>query len=133
MRDDNLLNISSIETYFNEILDGDLSENVYPSTLPSTIPDSWKDMVVISCDTSLTDYNAYASGGVNIYLYAKPLSNGKKNVAVMSKMEKRLNEIIKEQVSSNSRYRIHRSENREDYDAVRNLHVNIVRIWVLII
>lgn len=132
MRDNNLLNISSIETYFNEILDGDLSENVYPSTLPSTIPDSWKDMVVISCDTSLTDYNAYASGGVNIYLYAKPLSNGKKNVAVMSKMEKRLNEIIKEQALSNSRYKIHRLETREDYDSNRNLHVNIVRIFTLI-
>lgn len=133
MRDENLLNISSIETFYNEILDNDISQNVFPGTLPSTINDSWKDMAVVSCNTAIRDYNAYASGIVDVYLYAKPLSNGAKNVTVMSKMEKRLNEIIKEQAGLNPHYKIHREETRTDYDATRNLHVNIVRIFTLII
>lgn len=125
-------NISAIETFYNAILDGDISENVFPSTLPPKI-DSMNDMVVISCDTGINNYNAYAGGYVELWLYARPMSSGKKNVALMSKMEKRLNEIIQEQKSKNSHYCITREETRTDYDAVRNLHVNITRIYTLII
>lgn len=124
-------NISAVETFYNAILDGDISENVFPSTLPPKI-DSMNDMVVISCDTGINNYNAYAGGYVELWLYAKPMSSGKKNVALMSKMEKRLNEIIKEQAGKNPHYTITRDESRTDYDSARNLHVNIVRIYTLI-
>lgn len=133
MRDINALNISAVESFYNSILDGDISENVYPSTLPSSIPDSWQDMAIISCDTGISNNNAYGSAYVEIWLYAKPMSNGKKNVAVMNKMEKRLNEIIKEQQLKNKFYRIRRDESRTDYDSNRNLHVNIIRIYTLIL
>lgn len=133
MRDINSLNISAIESFYNSILDGDISENVYPSTLPSTIPSTWQDMAVISCDTGISNNNAYGSGYVEVWLYAKPMSSGKKNVAVMSKMEKRLNEIIKEQQLKSSTYRLRRDESRTDYDSARNLHVNIIRIYTLIL
>lgn len=129
----NEANISAVETFYNAILDGDISDNVYPSTLPAKIPDSWSDMAVISCDTGISNYNAYAAGYVEVWLYAKPMSSGKKNVSVMSKMEKRLNEIIKEYTNKDPHYKITRDEGRTDYDATRNLHVNIIRIYTLII
>ena len=50
--------ISSIETFYNSILDGDISENVYPSTLPPNRPDDWKDMAVISCDNGIKNKGA---------------------------------------------------------------------------
>lgn len=132
MIDINALNISAVETFYNSILDGNISENVYPSTLPSSIPDSWQDMAVISCDTGISNNNAYGSAYVEVWLYAKPMTTGKKNVAVMNKMEKKLNEIIREQQLKNKKYRIRRDESRTDYDSNRNLHVNIIRIYTLI-
>lgn len=125
--------ISSIETFYNSILDGDISENVYPSTLPPNRPDNWKDMAVISCDNGIKNKGAVNEGYVEIWLYAKPMANGKKNVAVMSRMENRLDEIIQEQQETNLHYRLFREETRTDYDSTKNMHVNIVRIHTTII
>ena len=54
--------ISSIETFYNSILDGDISENVYPSTLPPNRPEDWKDMAVISCDNGIKNKGAVNEG-----------------------------------------------------------------------
>lgn len=126
-------NISAIETFYDAILTGNISKNVFPATPPQTVPDSWKEMIVISCDTGISDYNAYAAGYVELWFYVKPMPSGKKNVAVMDSMEKKLDAIISETVQTNDHYRLTKSETRTDYDSVRNMHINIIRIYTLII
>lgn len=92
--DKNLLNISTIETFFNELLDEKVSSNTFFTTVPTNIDTTWSDLVVIDCANSIQDLNAYGVGTVLVWLYAKPFSNGRKNVAVMSKLEKALNEAL---------------------------------------
>lgn len=129
MNKDNL-NISKIETYLNSIIDNVVSENTYVGTLPDTIQTGWTDMCLIDAGTAINDLDAYGSGVVHILLYAKPLSDGSKNVSGMSKMETRLNEVIR---SANSRtYQINRRNTYTDYDAERKWHCNIVELNITI-
>ena len=88
------LNISKIETYLHSIIDNVVSNNTYVGTLPDTIQSSWNDMCLIDVSSTITDFDSYGSGIVHILLYARPLLSGAKNVAVMSTLEKRLNEVI---------------------------------------
>lgn len=129
MNKDNL-NISKIETYLNSIIDNVVSENTYVGTLPDTIQTGWTDMCLIDAGTAINDLDAYGRGIVHILLYAKPLSDGSKNVSGMSKMETRLNEVIR---SANSRtYQINRRNTYTDYDAERKWHCNIVELNITI-
>lgn len=129
MNKDNL-NISKIETYLNSIIDNVVSENTYVGTLPDTIQTGWTNMCLIDAGTAINDLDAYGRGIVHILLYAKPLSDGSKNVSGMSKMETRLNEVIR---SANSRtYQINRRNTYTDYDAERKWHCNIVELNITI-
>lgn len=129
MNKDNL-NISKIETYLDSIIDNVVSENTYVGTLPDTIQTGWTDMCLIDAGTAINDLDAYGRGIVHILLYAKPLSDGSKNVSEMSKMETRLNQVIR---SANSRtYQINRRNTYTDYDAERKWHCNIVELNITI-
>lgn len=127
----NLMNISNIETYLNSLIDGKISENSFPSDLPTTIDSTWNDMVVFTIPTQIKDMGGYGQGTILIFLYAKPMKNGKKNVTTMSSLEKKLNDVL---LSMNDKhYRISRRGIYEDYDEARNLHCNIVELNLLII
>ena len=93
MNKDNL-NISKIETYLAGIIDNVVSDNTYAGSLPTTINAAWSDMVLIDCANAITDMEAYGKGVVLVWLYAKPRTDGTKNVALMSKLEKKLNDVI---------------------------------------
>lgn len=129
MNRDNI-NISKIETYLNSIIDNVVSNNTYAGTLPDTIQSDWSDMVLIDCDTSIQDLDAYGSGVVLIWLYAKPRGDGAKNTALMSQLERKLNEVIEN--ANDSTYRISRRNTYSDYDADRKWHCNIVELNILI-
>lgn len=129
--DKDLLNISAIETFFNALLDKKVSSNTFFTTLPTTINSDWEDMVVIDCANAIQDLNAYGTGTVLIYLYARPFTSGRKNVAMMSKMEKALNVAIKENTSPS--YKIVREGSFADFDSDAKMHCNIVEIQLLII
>lgn len=129
--DKDLMNISKIETFFNTLLDNKVSENTFFTELPPTISSSWKDMVVVDCGDSITDMDGYGKGTVMIFLYAKPLSNGAKNVSVLSSMEKKLNECIKNNTSKT--YIVNRGKTYTDYDEERNLHCNVVVLNLTIV
>lgn len=129
--DKNLMNISKIETFFNQLLDEKVSSNTFFTDLPSTIKREWTDMVVVDCSTALSDMQAYMSGIVNVFLYAKPMSTGSKNVAKLSDMEKKLNECIAS--NTDAHYKISRSASYTDYDENRNLHCNIVQIQLIVL
>lgn len=129
MNKDNI-NISKIETYLNSIIDNKVSENTYAGTLPDTIKSEWSDMVLIDCDTAIQDLEAYGRGVVLIWLYAKPRGDGAKNTALMSQLERKLNEVIEN--ANDSTYRISRRNTYSDYDSDRKWHCNIVELNILI-
>lgn len=129
--DKDVLNISAIETFFNELLDDKVSYNTFFTTPPTNIDDSWSDMVVVDCANSIRDLNAYGVGTVLVWLYAKPMINGRKNVAVMSKLEKALNVALENNKSPN--YAVSRRGSFADFDNDAKMHCNIIEVQLLIV
>ena len=128
--DKNTLNISKIETYLYSIIDNVVSDNTYVGIPPETINDSWTDMCTITVGPNIRDYDAYGNGVVLVWLYARPLANGAKNVAKMSELETKLNKVIKD--ARHSSYRINRRATYSDYDSLRKWHCNIVELNITI-
>lgn len=112
-------------------MDGIVSEHTYAGTLPDTINSTWEDMCLIDCGNKLHDLDAYGQGTILIWLYARPRSNGTKNVTTMAKLEDNLNYVIKN--ASNKDYAINRGNTYTDYDATRQWHCNIVELNILIV
>lgn len=127
----NSINVSEIETYLHSIIDNVVSNNTYAGTLPDTIQSSWDDMCLIDVGNAISDLDAYGKGNVLIFLYARPLLSGAKNVALMSQLEERLNEVIKN--SRHEHYMLNRRETYTDYDATRKWHCNIIALNLLIV
>ena len=127
----NNINISKIETYLHSIMDNVVSDNTYVGTPPETIKEAWQDMCVIDVGGSISDNDAYGKGVVLVWLYARPLANGAKNVAKMSEMEIKLNEVI--EFAHNSTYRLSRRATHSDYDSSRKWHCNIVELNITIV
>lgn len=124
------LNISKIETYLYSIMDNKVSDNTYVGSLPNTIEESWDDMCLIDVSSQIRDMNAYGRGVVLVWLYARPLASGAKNVAQMSVLESKLNEVIEQ--ANDSTYHINRRNTYSDYDSNRKWHCNIVELNVTI-
>lgn len=125
------LNISKIETYLHSIIDNIVSNNTYVGTPPETLKEDWDDICVIDVGPNIKDMDAYGKGVVLVWLYARPLANGAKNVAKMSELETKLNEVIKN--AHNSTYRINRRATYTDYDPERKWHCNIVELNLTIV
>jgi hypothetical protein len=96
-----------------------------------TIPDEWQDMVMIEMPEGIEDFDAFGQGVVLVWLYARPLSSGRKNVAKMSQLEKKLNTAIKTSIGSN--YAIRRRGTYTDYDTDIKWHCNIVELLITIV
>lgn len=122
----NNINISMIENYLFSILDNVVSNNTFVGTLPTTTDAKWNDMVLIDCPNGVSDLMAMGRSTVLIWLYAKPNSNGTKNVAAMSQLENKLNEVIAN--ADNLNYQINRRSTYQDYDDDRKWHCNIVEL-----
>lgn len=124
------MNISRVETYLNSIFDNVISKNTFFGSMPEkeTIESSWDDIVFVEMPSGIHDREAYGQGTVLVWLYARPLANGAKNVKVMSGLETKLNEVIKN--ASNPIYSISRRATFTDYDTNINWHCNAVEIIV---
>lgn len=131
--DKDKMNISSIETYLNSIFDNNISDNTIFGYMieKATIPDDWNDMVLIEVPNGVADMDAYGQGTILVWLYARPLLSGKKNVSTMSTLEKKLNEVIKS--SRNSTYQISRRLTYTYYDTDIDWHCNVVELNILIV
>ena len=126
MNKDNL-NISKIETYLNSIVDGVVSNNTFFTALPDkSVVDSsdWKDMVLIDFPMGIKDLEAMGKGEVDIVLYARPLESGKKNVAKMSQLETKLNEVVAN--ANDKNYHISRDDAHSMYDTDIKWHCNVI-------
>lgn len=126
----NNLNISSIETYLDKIIKGKVSKTVFAGTLPNTISDDTKDLVLIDCGNAVKDLSAYGKGTINVYLYAHPTANGRKNVAQLSKMEKAMNAVL--DGANDDRYVLTQLYKATDYDSAINWHFIIVALNIII-
>lgn len=124
------LNISSIETYLDKIIKGKVSKTVFAGTLPNTISDDTKDLVLIDCGNAVKDLSAYGKGTINVYLYAHPTANGRKNVAQLSKMEKAMNTVL--DGANDDRYVLTQLYKATDYDSAINWHFIIVALNIII-
>lgn len=124
------LNISKIETYLYSIIDNNVSNNTFVGVPPETLKEDWQDLCVIDLGANIRDKDAYGKGVVFIWLYARPLANGAKNVAKLSELETKLNEVIAS--ANDSIYHINRSSVYTDYDSNRKWHCNIVELNLLI-
>lgn len=132
--DKNNINISKIETFLNGLIDNKVSGNTFFTALPdkSVIDASnWQDMVLVEIPNGVMDFDAYGQGTVLIWLYARPLESGRKNVAKMSELEKKLNEVVASYSSTN--YAIKRRYTYTDYDTDIKWHCNAVEILITIV
>lgn len=132
--DSNKINISKIETFLYEKIDNVVSKNTFVgSKVPdkTAIPTDWNDIVLIDIPNGVRDFDAYGKGTVLVYMFARPQESGRKNVAVLSKMEARLNEVIN--TSSNDTYLLKRRLTFTGYDMNIDWHYNVIEITLTIL
>ena len=122
------MNISKVETYLNTLIDNVVSMNTFFGSYPEkeTIDPRWNDMIFVEIPNGIEDREAFGEGTVLVWLFARPLSSGRKNVPVLSKMEQKLNSIIEN--ANDPIYRISRRETYTDYDRELKWHANIVEL-----
>lgn len=129
MINDNL-NISSIETYLDSIIKGKVSKSVFAGTLPNTLGDTVKDLVLIDCGNAINDLSSHGKGTLNIFLYAHPSANGRKNVAQLSKMEKAFATVL--DTAEDERYSLTQLYKTSDYDTALNWHYIVVGLNIIV-
>lgn len=128
--DSNLYNLSSIEAFFDGLLSDKVSKNTFFGDLPRDISDKWDTAVVVDV-SYVSTRDAYAFANISVELFAKPFSDGTKNVGLMDKMEKMLVRLIEE--SNDEHYRVRLGGSHVFYDSKRNLHRNIHIIELVIV
>lgn len=131
--DSNKINISKIETFLNEKIDNVVSKNTFVgSKVPdkTAIPADWKNIVLIDIPNGVRDFEAYGQGTVLVSLFARPMESGRKNVAVLSKMEESLNQVIKS--NTDKTYTLSRRLTYTGYDSDIDWHFNTIEVIIKI-
>lgn len=126
----NKMNISEVENYLFEMFKS-VSAHSYVGTLPDTIENNWNDMLLISCDNGINDHDGYGSGIALVFIYARPRSDGSKNVTKLKQMDAAITSIIDNQDSSGS-YNVYRRKTYSDYDYSRNWHCNVISVGITV-
>lgn len=128
------INISSILTHLNSVIEKEVCSRCYVGTLKSTLVQGAKDMVVIDCGNTIRDYHAYGKGVINIYMYAQP-TNGLMNVQVLSELEKKFLKAMRENKFDTEYYSVPNEImlSGQGYDTTYNMHYYIKAIRILII
>ena len=119
-----------VEEYLYSIIQGVVSDQTFPGTLPSAIDSSWNDMVLIDCDLPMTDMGPYSSATVYVFLYARPQSDGTKNVPLLSQLENKLCDVLDS--IHDDHYSVDRLSNGADYDTTLQWHRNYVYFNLII-
>lgn len=129
--DSNKINISKIESFLNGKIDNVVSMNTFVgSKVPdkTAIPTDWKDIVLIDIPNGVRDFEAYGQGTVLVSLFARPMESGRKNVAVLSKMEEKLNQVIKS--NTDKTYTLSRRLTYTGYDSDIDWHFNTIEVII---
>lgn len=126
----NIMSVSKVEEYFDGLLRGKLSDNIFFTKMPTSIQKGWKSFVVVDCGSSIRDFDAYGQGSVLVTMFVTPNAGGKKNAKEMYRMESKLNEIIS--TSSDEHYVISKENSYARYDAASDCFYNIVKLNIII-
>lgn len=126
----NRMNVSSIETFFDKLLRGNLTDNLFFNDLPPQIKETWKDFAIVNVINPIRDHDSHALGTVLIELYAKQNPYGIKNVKGLAELEAKLNEIVEGCEDEN--YHISRRGAYSHYDAVNDIYYIVVQISLVI-
>lgn len=132
MEKDNL-NISRIETFLNGIIEDKVSSNTFFGYMPDAAivkSSDWTDICMVEFPNGVNDKDAYGLGTALIWLCAKPLPSGKKNVAVLSRLEKNLNNAISGTFEG---FQVQRRLTFTTYSTEINWHCNVVELQILIV
>lgn len=124
------LTISKIETYLYSLINGKVSKNTFVGTPPETMKTSWSDLCVIDCGSAITDLDCYGGGVIRILLYARPMADGSKNVAMLASLDKKLMNVLTN--ISNETYQLNRRNTYTDYDTERKWHYNVVEFNLIV-
>lgn len=125
------MTISSIETFFDSLLRGKLTKNLFFGELPTNIVKSWKDVVVVDCGNPIRNKDAFSQGTILVYLYVRQNSQGVKDVKTMQMLECKLNELIDN--NSDPYYKTTIVGNYTNYNAVNDLYFTIIQINLVVI
>lgn len=122
--------LSRIENFFSMALaKAGISDNIFVGELPPTTSKDWEDFVNVDVGQQ-TDYIAFSSGYVNIYLYARPKGTPlRKNVKRLDKMEEALDKMIK--ASNDKDFIISELYRDSGYDSNRQFHYNLIAVSVV--
>lgn len=122
--------LSHIENFFSMALTkAKISDNIFVGELPPTTGKEWEDFVNVDVGQQ-TDYNAFSSGYVNIYLYARPKGTPlRKNVKRLDKMEAILDKMIND--SCDKDFIISELYRDSGYDSNRQFHYNMISVSVV--
>ncbi len=122
--------LSHIENFFSMALTkAGISDNIFVGELPPTTSKDWEDFVNVDVGQQ-TDYIAFSSGYVNIYLYARPKGTPlRKNVKRLDKMEEALDKMIR--ASNDKDFIISELYRDSGYDSNRQFHYNLIAVSVV--
>lgn len=125
-------NISSIETFFDNLLRGEdkLTKNLFFNELPTDLSKDWQEIAVVDCGNPMRDSSAYAVGTVLILLYAKQNVYGLKDVKKLQEMEKALNRLVQE--NHDPYYHVSYSGRYSNYNAVNDIYYNVIQLNLVI-
>lgn len=123
-------NISSIETFFDSLLRGALTDNLFFTEIPTSPKKSWESFAVVDCGNPLRDKDAYEEGTVLVFLYARQNAPGRKDVKALQTLEKDLNELIL--ANDDQHYHISRRGSYSGYDSVNDLFYNVIQLNLII-
>lgn len=123
-------NTSKVEEYLYGIINGVVSDHVFVGELPTTIDNTWRDMVLIDCNLPMSDLECYSRATVYLFLYARPNADGTKNVPKMAELERKVNDVLSS--ASSEHYSINRSGNGADYDTDIKWHRNFVHLNLIV-
>lgn len=106
----------------------DISDHVFFGNLPASLDSDWTDMIQVDVN-SISDYDAYAKGSVNIFLYAKAAdSTSKKPVKALESMETKLDEVL--ETYYNQHYSTRIGFRDQGYDSNTKYYYNVVNIEI---
>ena len=127
------ISISDIETFLYGIINGTVTNNTFINEPPTKdlIPNEWKDMCVIDIPNGINDWYAFGRGSVFIWLYARPMSSGRKNVAIMSALEKKMNEVIAK--TNNPKFSLNFERTYTEFDEIVDWHCNIIEYKLILV
>ena len=129
--DRNYINISSIESFFYDLLFEKVSPYVFFTSIPIDMKQEWENFCVVDIPNDVVDKHAYGSGSVLIYLYTQSLAGGEKNIGEFDKMNISLREAIES--NNNPHYSVTWDASFTDFDNSVKLYCNIIKVDLLIV